>query len=269
MLYQKNSLKDNHVQHDFLSQLQINKNISFYSYDSFVFKALKVSDQVNCCLIFVCIFVDLYTHSHGFHLVKAFQIIIPFFYLSFLFFRLIYKNYSLFLFFRVKSLLVFVFFLSIFSAVIRTLTDDVSSNVLWVLVGFCLSVSVFTYSYNKKASFKNSLVSFNTRFISACLLSSRFKTDLDVFFLMNTVAFFLFPFHFFCQKVYQKKKMTLFFSVLMNASANIILFFFSPKLSFFHFVSQCFSFFFCPYLLYSFQKHKKIINGPWDEAVPG
>ncbi|KAJ2692904.1 glycosylphosphatidylinositol anchor biosynthesis, partial [Coemansia sp. RSA 1285] len=172
----------------------------------------------------------------------------------------------------VKGALLIVLFLFGLSPVLRTLTEDTSSDTIWAMTVllFCVNLAFHDYSAGNITNIRfPGSVSLNAAVLASVLLASQLDSNLSVFaFLAFSLTWFaLFPIF----RRYLKR-----ISVAASAAITVVLvlvatfmfgYILRPIAMLFMFITL-FITFGCPLWLIWVQRYKNEIHGPWDEARP-
>ncbi|KAI8802081.1 phosphatidylinositol N-acetylglucosaminyltransferase subunit C [Cladochytrium replicatum] len=278
-LYKKQPFPDNHVDNSFLVNLRRNVNVRQYRYWEVVLHTTVITDQLSVITLFVCSFIRLYEGAwRGYTLTAGgaiFTILFYGFWCVFLdsdrFFRdwkgLIYKMFDANM--LENALFVFVVFLGL-SPVLRTLTEDTSSDTIWALTFLMFLANVFFFDYRAIPSIDTRYpdpLSLNAAIFASVLLASRLQSNRDVFALVMLAVelFALFPMFRRSLKSYSQN-LQLALTVALVATTIRLLGNISRTLLFVYLASVLFVNLVAPYVFTRIQVWKDEIRGPWDEA---
>lgn len=186
--------------------------------------------------------------------------------------RSMYSSYTMKRRHIIKSSVLFCIILFGLSPVLKTLTEDTTSDTIWALsaglfLGNCL---LYDYSVSPHTLLKlPGVIATNAAVFASVVLASRLPTNIHVFsFLTFAVAWFaLFPMFrrlLNSSSEFHKIALTLALVVLATASFSQ----YSKLVIYLYFATTLFITFVCPLWLIWIQRYKNQINGPWDEALP-
>jgi len=272
LLYIQQDYPDNYVDETFLEELQKNVNVHTYKYWTLVRESTVISQHLSSMLIFIGVFIHLYNQN----ITENTLIISSTTLLILLFLCWTTKMKDIDSRFIVNKLgmiktgvLIFAILLG-FSPILKTLTEETSSDTIYALTVIFFIGNLFLHDYRGKITknirYPDSL-SINLAIFASVLLASRLPSNKSVFGLLAFAVewFALLPFF-----LRFLKKVSVVYD-LINTSLFIIfaIILFIP-ISKVVIVTFCFVVFLvnfiCPIWLISVQKYKNQINGPWDEA---
>lgn len=272
LLYIQQDYPDNYVDETFLEELQKNVNVHTYKYWTLVRESTVISQHLSSMLIFIGVFIHLYNQN----ITENTLIFSSTTLLILLFLCWTTKMKDIDSRFIVNKLgmiktgvLIFAILLG-FSPILKTLTEETSSDTIYALTVIFFIGNLFLHDYRGKITknirYPDSL-SINLAIFASVLLASRLPSNKSVFGLLAFAVewFALLPFF-----LRFLKKVSVVYD-LINTSLFIIfaIILFIP-ISKVVIVTFCFVVFLvnfiCPIWLISVQKYKNQINGPWDEA---
>ncbi|ETN66551.1 phosphatidylinositol glycan, class c [Anopheles darlingi] len=157
------------------------------------------------------------------------------------------------------AVLVFGF---IFSPLLHTLTNSISTDTIFSMTFFVLVLHLVFFDYGISAALVSKAISLNAAIFGAICLASRLSSSLHAFVLLELAAVLFALGPFLVSKLYSIQLLVLSIAVccyFLHSISHIILY---SYLSLLLFVNV-----FCPWLFVRMQKYKNNINGPWDEAI--
>lgn len=163
----------------------------------------------------------------------------------------------------VRVVLTFVVFGQLFSPVMHTLTDTISTDTIYTMVFLGLFVHLVFFDYGVSAAIVSKSLSLSAAVFASICLASRLPSAQQAFILMTvaTVSFVLFPLF---RKEFNNSQLFTIVLLILN------IYFLSIKSILFTFIflsTVGFIGLFCPILFVRYQKYRENIYGPWDEAI--
>ncbi|KAJ1965788.1 glycosylphosphatidylinositol anchor biosynthesis [Dipsacomyces acuminosporus] len=275
LLYIKQEYPDDYVDDTFLMELQKNTNVRMYDYSTVVRQTAVVTQHISSIMIFIAVFIYLYRGSlTGGVLLWCSS---TFTVLGFVFWdilntylrtpeqRVVRLN-------LIKGAVFFALLLFGLSPILRTLTEDTSSDTIWAMTVLFFFVNLAFHDYSSgnltNIRFPGS-VSLNAAVLAGVLLASRLDSNLSVFaFLSFALQWFgLFPiFRRYLKRISAAASMAT--TLALALVAAVMFFYISRAIAMLHVLSTSFITFGCPLWLIWVQRYKNEIHGPWDEARP-
>ncbi|KAJ1929068.1 glycosylphosphatidylinositol anchor biosynthesis [Tieghemiomyces parasiticus] len=172
----------------------------------------------------------------------------------------------------VKATVIFFLTLLGLSPILRTLTEDISSDSIWAM-SVCLFVTnILFHDYGSGPTYSLQFpgsVALNAAVFACVLLASRLSSNLHVFGFMAFALewFALFPIF----RRYLKRIMPLGHLVQTGLLVAVTFVLFWPiarAIAIFYMIAMFCLTFLCPIWLIWVQRYKNEIHGPWDEARP-
>ncbi|PVU89649.1 hypothetical protein BB561_005236 [Smittium simulii] len=241
-LYIEQGYPDDYVDKTFLIELQKNANVKIYEYWTVVAESIVVTQQFSSILIFISIFIYLY-NGHFSEAMRMLRGVV---------------NFGLILYFL--------------SPVLRTLTEDTSSDTIWALtvLFFILNLTFHDYGTKNLTSISTiGSISVNAAVLACVLLASRLSRDSLVFaFMLFAILWFaLFPL---LRRllIVVSKKASIALTVILCVLGTVLFIPISKAVSLTHIFLSLFITFIFPVWLIWTQRYKNEIHGPWDEATP-
>ncbi|KAJ1723376.1 glycosylphosphatidylinositol anchor biosynthesis [Coemansia erecta] len=275
LLYIKQEYPDDYVDGTFLMELQKNTNVRMYDYPIVVMQTAVVTQHISSIMVFIAVFINLYRGSLAGHVLLWFSSILTV--LGFVFWDIL----SLYLhtperrivrFNLIKGCVLFALLLFGLSPILRTLTEDTSSDTIWAMtvIFFCVNLAFHDYSTGNLTNIRfPGSVSLNAAILASVLLASQLDSNLSVFaFLAFALEWFgLFPIsRRYLRRVSAAASMTM--AVLLALVAAVMFMYISRVVALLHLSCTLFVTFGCPLWLIWVQRYKNEIHGPWDEARP-
>ncbi|KAJ2550674.1 glycosylphosphatidylinositol anchor biosynthesis, partial [Coemansia sp. RSA 1933] len=275
LLYIKQDFPDDYVDETFLMGLQKNTNVQLYDYSAIALQTCVVTQHISSIMVFIAIFINLYRGSLAGDTLLYFSLaltVLGFASWDILSVLLHIPEQRILRFSVVKGALFIVFFLFGLSPVLRTLTEDTSSDTIWAMtvILFCVNLAFHDYSAGNISNIRfPGSVSLNAAVLASVLLASQLDNNLSVFaFLAFSLKWFaLFPiFRRYLKRisVAASTAVTVILALVATAMFAYIL---RPIAMLFVFITL-FITFGCPLWLIWVQRYKNEIHGPWDEARP-
>ncbi|OLY78120.1 Phosphatidylinositol N-acetylglucosaminyltransferase GPI2 subunit [Smittium mucronatum] len=274
-LYIKQDYPDDYVDKTFLIELQKNANVRIYDYWLVVSESIVVTQHLSSIIIFIAFFIYLYRDNiSNYFLVNTSLVMLL---LGSLLWDGILSKLNppqpLILNMKmVRSVVNFALILYFLSPVLRTLTEDTSSDTIWALtvVFFILNLTFHDYSTNNLTRISSiGSISMNAAVLACVLLASRLKTNNSVFaFLVFALIWFaLFPL---LRRllILTSRPYSIILTIVLAVTGTVAFFPISKAVSLLHFSLSFFITFICPIWLIWIQRYKNEIHGPWDEATP-
>lgn len=264
VLYEKQEYPDNYTdQNAFLKDLRKNIDFKAVAFCDACLGANLLLQEFCTVILFALIYFNLVNNwidtSIVLYSISGFSLI------GFILYRIKFKSdvnqHSLG--HDVRTVLTFIAFGQLFSPVLHTLTDTISTDTIYMTAFLMFVIHLIFFDYGVDAAIVSKSLSLSAAIFASICLASRLSSPSEAFVLLAiaTQLFVLFP-------------------LLRKASGNslgitvillLIDLFFLLKISIL--VTVLFSFsvilinLICPILYVRYQKYKDNIYGPWDEAV--
>ncbi|XP_050075315.1 phosphatidylinositol N-acetylglucosaminyltransferase subunit C [Anopheles maculipalpis] len=258
-LYENAEYEDNYTDPSFLKDMRTNVNLQMYTAKEAFIGATRLSQQISVVTAFLIVFHHLYLERIGAKVLfgqSAIGTILGYF---------IYAGRDIQLAKFVEdsktafAVLVFGF---IFSPLLHTLTNSISTDTIFSMTFFVLVLHLIFFDYGVSAAFVSRAISLNAAIFGSICLASRLSSSLHAFVLLEVAAVFFALGPFLVRKLYSVQLLVLSIVVccyFLQSISHIILYTYICTLAFVNL--------FCPWLFVRLQKYKNNINGPWDEAV--
>lgn len=290
LLWRRQPYPDNHVDASFLSQLRMNAAVDLPSFGTIMLSSLGISQQIAAVLFFVAVFVHLYEGA-----LSAARLVS----LSAASALLLggaasmpgkrdgganARAHAVFLLPSMPSLAVLALALLALSPVLRTLTEATTSDSIWALTVVLFAGHLALADYSMRGTSRraplSATLSLTMAMCASVVLASRLTRDMDVF------ALLLFALHLFAIYPLLREHAYVAFGylteqgfpgvpaaappltlvlvaaamrALLPLSRVVALVVLPSSLAFVSIV--------CPLWMRRAQRWKRVIRGPWDEAV--
>lgn len=263
ILYEKGDYPDNYTDEStFLCELR--KNVEFKEVT--ILEAIKGASYLTNQLCTVVSFVIIYIYLHNEWIDAQFL-----FYCSSILTICGYVTYKRFysteskneLGNDLRTTLIFIVFGNLFSPVLHTLTDTISTDTIYNMTFLMILIHLIFYDYGLSAAVVSKSLSLNAAVFASVCLASRLPTAYHAFVLISIAVkcFVLFP------MIRCKIGKPLVFPLIFVFGVVFILASISVTLTVLFVMLVLFVNFICPIMFVNYQKHKDNIYGPWDEAV--
>ncbi|GFV49379.1 phosphatidylinositol N-acetylglucosaminyltransferase subunit C [Trichonephila clavipes] len=269
VLYKKQTFHDNYVDSTFLSDLRKNVNLYRYTWWEAFTGIAVVTHEISSTVMFVIAFIYMQedTFSIGTILSSVALLLI---FSSFLHQRRqnewwMFKKSAIYAY--AKSCVIFLAFGYMFSPILKTLTQSVSTDTIYAMVVLMMIVHVLFQDYGADAAIVSSTLSLNSALFAAVCLASRLPSVQHTFALvvLSVKLFVLLPV--FRRKLKNDISCLLFITGVFVGIILIALYYISVVYAIlFAILCVCINFVFPALFIYC-QKYKENIFGPWDEAV--
>ncbi|KAJ2638448.1 glycosylphosphatidylinositol anchor biosynthesis [Coemansia sp. RSA 1286] len=278
LLYIKQDYPDDYVDDTFLMELQKNTNVRMYDYSTIVMQTSVVTQHISSIMVFIAVFINLYSSSLTGQLLlwsSSVSTVLGFILWDLLNMYLRTPEQRIIRLKLIKGAILFALLLFGLSPILRTLTEDTSSDTIWAMtvIFFCVNLAFHDYSTGNLTNIRfPGSVSLNAAILASVLLASQLDqldSNLSVFaFLAFALEWFgLFPiFRRYLKRISAAASMTM--AVLLALVAAVMFMFISRAVALLHLFGTLFITFVCPLWLIWVQRYKNEIHGPWDEARP-
>ncbi|KAJ8938520.1 hypothetical protein NQ314_011463 [Rhamnusium bicolor] len=162
-----------------------------------------------------------------------------------------------------RTVLTFIVFGQLFSPILHTLTDTISTDTIYTTSFFMMLVHLIFFDYGVSAAIVSNSLSLSAAVFASICLASRLSSAHHAFILMTvaTETFVLFPL---LRNEIHKP-------VIMTSMILIFDVYFLIQIGYLVAVLFIITVFLiivvCPLLFVKYQKYKDNIYGPWDEAI--
>lgn len=168
-----------------------------------------------------------------------------------------------------KSGILFMMVLLGLTPILKTLTEDTSSDSIWILAFLALSLNALSFDYSCETIRGQDSLSLNAAIFASVLLASRLPSKAHVFGLMSmaVIWFALMPLSLRYLRLHLPRWHVLMVWILITG-AGLSLTRIDKLFGILYVALLGVVSILCPALFVALQKYKNQINGPWDEAVP-
>lgn len=261
-LYENQGFPDNYTDKTFLRDLR--KNIAFKEISFFeAFKGSLVIQQEICAVTaFVIIYVYLYNGWVNAQLL--FYVISSITLLGLIMHRIFTeRSVRTELSNDMRTVLIFLVFGHLFSPVLHTLTDTISTDSIYTMTFCMMFVHLLFCDYGFPVAIVSNSVSLSAAIFGSVCLASRLPSAFHAFVLLTIgiECFVLFPY------VRHRISKSIVISFVFVSIVLGVLFFMSTVITVLFGLIVILLNLVCPFLFVRYQKHKENIYGPWDEAV--
>ncbi|KAK9877956.1 hypothetical protein WA026_020176 [Henosepilachna vigintioctopunctata] len=263
VLFKRQTYPDNYTDKTFLRDLKKNIDFKEITYrDAFLGANLLV--QEICTVVgFVLIYIYLYNEwlppNFIFNTFNCLTLA------GFLLHKFHYMNNALFetISHDLRTLLIYIVFGHLFSPVLYTLTDTISTDTIYTMTSFMLLIHLLFFDYGVNATIVSNSLSLSAAIFASICLASRLSSAHQAFiFITVAIEFFVLSPHL---RVNGKFSLLITFILVLcnlyflNLISVFVTFIFLVTVSFINII--------CPLLFVKYQKYKENIYGPWDEAI--
>lgn len=180
--------------------------------------------------------------------------------------KLTKTSFTFRLFHDLKTVLIYVFFGYLFSPILHTLTDTVSTDTIFATTIFMMIVHLIFSDYGISVAVVSNSLSINCAIFGSICLASRLSTPFCAFVLMTVAIQFFVLSPILIKLIWDSSYAVVMFSASILVSFSF-LWIVSKTLFLFYFITVLFLNVYCPFLFVKWQMYKDNIYGPWDEAI--
>lgn len=262
-LYDNLEYPDNYTDKSFLMELRKNIEIKQLTLWQCISGTTVVIEEICVVTLFVLIFV--YLHNQWFDPKVVFLNTSTLTLLGFIYYRLSFgKTLSTPVREEIKTLLIFLVFGYIFSPVLHTLTDTISTDTIYTMTFLMMCTHLIFFDYGLSAAIVSNSLSLNAAIFGSICLASRLASPYHAFVLMTvSVECFVF-FPVLTSKLNNKNVFAL---LALMITTLCLMYQVSTSMTILFVLLIVFINILCPFLFLRWHKHKENIYGPWDEAV--
>ncbi|XP_012279271.1 phosphatidylinositol N-acetylglucosaminyltransferase subunit C [Orussus abietinus] len=260
-LYNDHGLPDNYTHSSFLEELRKNVKPNNVLKNEAITLGAGISIQLSIVVLFIIVFVWLnneWTTPNIIFTVSAMLTVLAYFLYSLKFPNTLDRISTDF-----RTVLIFLTFGYIVSPILKTLTETVSTDTIYVMtVSMFLTHLIFSKYGSPPVSLSDSL-SITSSLFGSLMLTSRLASPLHAFSLLTiaVLCFVLLPFV--LSQIESKKLVALIFAI----TTWYFLYPISITFSWVFVIATIFLYVICPLWYVKWQTYKENIYGPWDEAV--
>ncbi|CRK99435.1 CLUMA_CG012591, isoform A [Clunio marinus] len=259
-LYENNGYEDNYTDENFLKDLKKNYNIREFTFLECFYGVTKVSQEISCVSLFLVIFHDLYVNT-----IQPQKLLFN----SFVFTGFGYIAYIITDTEKIHNVIedsktvgVVLLFGYMFSPLLHTLTDSISTDTIFFNTFIILSFHLLLHDYGIDGFLVSKTVSLNCGIFASICLASRLSTTHHAFVLLviSAEVFVLKPLLF--EKIWRPWMLIPMTAVTIFFLQNISQLLGSIYIIILTFINVIF-----PYIFQKLTHKKCTISGPWDEAL--
>ncbi|KAB0795839.1 hypothetical protein PPYR_09900 [Photinus pyralis] len=259
-LYENQEYPDNYTDESFLKDLRVNVHFQPISLKDSTLGATLIVHELCTVIVFVIIYVYLYNHWSEPNYIFSWTCGATLF--CFVAYRTFYGSIRTFGY-DLQTVLLFLVFGQLFSPILYTLTDTISTDTIYTMSFLMMIVHLIFFDYGLSVAVVSNSLSLSAVIFASLCLSSRLATPYEAFILMTVSikCFVLFPL--LRNKIKTSFLFTLIFVILvayfLTTVSILMTYIFISTIIFINVV--------CPLIFIRFQKYKDNIYGPWDEAI--
>ncbi|KAJ1834184.1 glycosylphosphatidylinositol anchor biosynthesis [Coemansia sp. RSA 2711] len=275
LLYIQQDYPDDYVDETFLMELKKNANVRMYNYTTVALQTTVVTQHLSSIMVFIAVFINLYRGTlTGSALLWCSTVTAVLGIISWDLLSLTLRTpvQRIIRFGTIKAAVLFALLLFGLSPILRTLTEDTSSDTIWAMtvIFFCVNLAFHDYSTGNLTNIRfPGSVSLNAAVLASVLLASQLDSNLSVFaFLLFALGWFaLFPiFRRYLKRISAAASVAT--TMVLALVATAMFAYISRVIAMLHVFGTLFITFGCPLWLIWVQRYKNEIHGPWDEARP-
>lgn len=262
ILYKNQGYPDNYTDKSFLLELKKNIKYKEVKFHEAILGASLVNQEVCTVIILLITYIYLYNEwldpNVIFYSTGAVSA------MGFGLYRICYTNsITETLGDDVRTVLIFLVFGHIFSPVLHTLTDTISTNTIYTMTFFMMLVHLIFFDYGISVAIVSNSFSLSAAVFASICLASRLATTYHGFVLITVAIelFVLFPLlrHKLKTQFIMSIFLISFVTFALSSVSTIVMLLFIALI----FVTNIV----CPLLFIRYQTFKDNIYGPWDEAI--
>lgn len=263
ILYQKGDYPDNYTnEHTFLCDLR--KNVEFKEISTLeaVRGASYLTQQLCTVVVFVIVYIYLYNgwiEAQSLFYCSSLLTIIGYVIYKMLYSVQITENLGS----DLRTALIFIVFGNLFSPVLYTLTDTISTDTIYTMTFLMMLIHLIFFDYGVSAAIVSKSLSLNAAIFASVCLASRLSSAYYAFVLISIAVkcFVLFPL------LRSRMQKPLLMAAILAVTVVCMLATISAILTVLFVLLLIFINMVCPIMFVNYQKYKDNIYGPWDEAV--
>ncbi|XP_050306693.1 phosphatidylinositol N-acetylglucosaminyltransferase subunit C [Anthonomus grandis grandis] len=264
VLYEKQDYPDNYTdQNIFLKDLKKNIYLREVTLIEACIGANRVLQEFCAIVLFSIIYIYIVNQQVESWIVLYGMSSISF--LGFVFYRVYFqscsKNYGIG--YDIRTILTFIAFGQLFSPVLHTLTDTISTDTIHTMAFLMLLIHLIFFDFEVPAALVSRSLSLSAAIFASICLASRLSSASEAFVLLtvSTQIFVLSPI--LRKELHHPVILTVILLILdvyfLKILSNLLAVLFVACVVLINFI--------CPMLFVKYQKYKDNIYGPWDEAV--
>lgn len=261
-LYENTGFPDNYTDETFLKDLKINIEVPDLTIIKCITGATVVVQELCAVILFVLVFVYLFNQWTDPNTIFSYTSSLTF--VGFLYYRLAHgHNLKTTVRQDIQTILIYLVFGQIFSPVLHTLTDTISTDTIYTMTALMMFTHLVFFDYGLPAAIVSNSLSLSAAMFGSICLASRLASPYHAFVLMTVAieVFVLFP------VVRVKFNSTVLLAFILTLITLYVLYNVSFTMTILLTLTLIFISFIFPIVFLRWQKYKNNIYGPWDEAV--
>lgn len=259
-LYGNVGYPDNYTDTSFLQDLQRNKNVKIFTLTEAFSGATQLSQQITSVTIFLVLFHVMYVELVVPEIILSYSSLFTF--VGYLLFMCSQRQWTKMLKNDSKTVLSVLIFGHILSPMLHTLTDSISTDTIFTITFFVMTIHLIFFDYGLPAFMVSKAVSLNAAIFGSICLASRLPSSFHAFTLLVVAAqfFVLIPI---LVRAFWNPWMIL---VVVSGCAYS-LWLLSVTVMAMYLMASILVNVVCPGMFVYMQQFKNNIHGPWDEAI--
>lgn len=263
-LYDNHSYPDNYTDETFLKELKVNVYFKPVTFWNCVSSATLIVNELCTIIIFVVMYLYLhYGWVNPNYILHSTSTIT---FIAFIVYRICFSNglkWTITLGHDLRTVLIFVVFGQLFSPILYTLTDTISTDTIYTMTFLMMLIHLVFFEYGVSTTIVSNSLPLSAAVFASICLSSRLASPYEAFILMtiSMECFILFPL------LRNKIGKSLILTLLLIGFVLYALIMLSLLMATIFVFLVLFLNIFCPLLFTKYQIYKDNIYGPWDEAV--
>lgn len=258
-LYSNREYPDNYTDVSFLKDLQTNLHVRRYTLGEAVGGITVLNNQISCITGFLILYHLMLSDK-----VAPTSILVPTCIITAIGY-LYYRGSSLSMTLLgedSKTLVTVLLFGYIFSPMLHTLTQAISTDTIYTTTFFVMLFNLMFTDYGLDVAMVSKAISLNAAIFGAICLASRLSTSYHAFVLLVEAAIFFVLYPIMTAARWHPYCMVPIFVICCGA-----LYLISRPVLYLYGCSTLFINFVCPFIFVRQQRYKFNIHGPWDEAI--
>lgn len=258
-LYSNREYPDNYTDVSFLKDMRTNLHVRLYTLREAIAGTTVLNNQISCITGFLILYHLMLSDK-----VAPTSILLPTCIITacgYLFYRGRSLSMSL-LGEDSKTLVTVLLFGYIFSPMLHTLTQAISTDTIYTTTFFVMLFNLMFTDYGLDVAMVSKAISLNAAIFGAICLASRLPTSYHAFVLLVEAAIFFVLYPIMTASRWHPNCMVPIFAICCTA-----LYFLSRRVLFLYACITLFINFVCPFIFVRQQRYKFNIHGPWDEAI--
>ncbi|EDW79493.1 uncharacterized protein Dwil_GK20381 [Drosophila willistoni] len=258
-LYSNREYPDNYTDASFLKDLRTNLHVRIYTYREAIAGITVLNNQISCIAGFLMLYQMMLSDA-----ASPTTILLPscaITGLGYLCYR--GRRLSMPLLGEDSKTLVTVFLFGyIFSPMLHTLTQAISTDTIYTMTFFVFLANLIFTDYGLEVAMVSKAISLNAAIFGAICLASRLSTSYHAFVLLVEAAIFFVLYPIMTAGIWNPV-----FLLPIFLTCCAALYWISHSVLWLYATTTIFINFVCPFIFVQQQKYKFNIHGPWDEAI--